>query len=125
MCSDASAEAARYGYTAADRPEGFLLLGIVSLGERMIEMSTVPEVSANKKLEEEKVSVKGLGKKRPEESEHFWWDADVKVPCGRLVESEHRDSPLEYNEYAVYDPKQVRREQSRAVRACMAGRCVC
>ncbi|XP_042429440.1 protein ADP-ribosyltransferase PARP3-like [Zingiber officinale] len=109
VCSDASAEAARYGYTAADRPEGFLLLGIVSLGERMIEISTVPEVSANKKLEEEeeKVSVKGLGKKRPEESEHFWWDADVKVPCGRLVESEHRDSPLEYNEYAVYDPKQV------------------
>lgn len=61
-----------------------------------------------RKMEEEKVSVKGLGKKRPEESGHFQWGDDVKVPCGRLVASEHKDSPLEYNEYAVYDPKQVR-----------------
>ncbi len=31
----------------------------------------------------------------------------MKVPCGRLVASGHEDSLLEYNEYAVYDPKQV------------------
>ncbi|RRT41494.1 hypothetical protein B296_00045764 [Ensete ventricosum] len=61
-----------------------------------------------KELEEEKVSVKGLGRKKPDESQHFKWADDVKVPCGRLVASEHNsDRPLEYNEYAVYDPKQV------------------
>ena len=51
--------------------------------------------------------MKGLGKKKTDESEHFIWKDDIKVPCGRLIPSEHRDSPLEYNEYALYDPKQV------------------
>lgn len=49
----------------------------------------------------------GLGRKKTDESEHFMWEGDVKVPCGRLVPSEHKDSVLEYNEYAVYDPQQV------------------
>jgi poly [ADP-ribose] polymerase len=58
-------------------------------------------------LEEKKIGVKGLGKKKTDESEHFVWKDDIKVPCGRIIASEHEDSPLEYNEYAVYDPKQV------------------
>jgi len=58
-------------------------------------------------LEEKKVGVKGLGKKKTDESEHFIWKDDIKVPCGSIIASEHEDSPLEYNEYAVYDPKQV------------------
>jgi poly [ADP-ribose] polymerase len=60
-----------------------------------------------KSLEEKKIGVKGLGRKKTDESEHFVWKDDIKVPCGRLVPSEHKDSPLEYNEYATYDPKQV------------------
>ncbi|KAK1394126.1 hypothetical protein POM88_013182 [Heracleum sosnowskyi] len=32
---------------------------------------------------------------------------DIKVPCGRLVPSQHKDSVLEYNEYDVYDPQSV------------------
>ncbi|GMG98453.1 hypothetical protein Nepgr_000293 [Nepenthes gracilis] len=55
ICSDAAAEAARYGFTAVDRSEGFLILAVVST----------------------------------------------------------RLSILEYNEYAVYDRRQVRR--------CVAG----
>lgn len=51
--------------------------------------------------------MKGLGRKKTDESEHFVWRDDIKVPRGRLVPSAHKDSPLEYNEYAVYDPKQV------------------
>ena len=31
----------------------------------------------------------------------------MTVPCGKLVPSANKDGPLEYNEYAVYDPKQV------------------
>jgi poly [ADP-ribose] polymerase len=58
-------------------------------------------------LEEKKRGVKGLGKKKTDESEHFIWKDDIKVPCGRLIPSVHKDSPLEYNEYAIYDPKQV------------------
>lgn len=57
-------------------------------------------------LEEKKRGVIGLGRKRTDESEHFLWN-DVKVPCGKLVPSEHKDSPLEYNEYAIYNPQQA------------------
>jgi len=105
VCSDAAAEAARYGFTAVDRPEGFLVLAVASLGEEVTEFTSPPEDT--KTLEDKKIGVKGLGRKKTEESEHFMWRDDIKVPCGRLVPSEHKDSPLEYNEYAVYDPKQV------------------
>nr|POE75735.1 poly [adp-ribose] polymerase 3 [Quercus suber] len=84
VCSDAAAEAARYGFTAVDRPEG-----------------------DTKSLEDKKLGVKGLGRKKPDESEHSVWKDDIKVTCGRLVPSEHNDSPLEYNEYATYGPKHV------------------
>lgn len=60
-----------------------------------------------KSLEDNKLGVKGLGRKKTDESEHFFWNDDIKVPCGRLIPSEHKNSFLEYNEYAVYDPKQV------------------
>lgn len=58
-------------------------------------------------LEEKKIGVKGLGRKKTNEKEHFVWKDDIKVPCGKLIPSEHKDSVLEYNEYAVYDPQQV------------------
>ncbi|XP_057455993.1 protein ADP-ribosyltransferase PARP3 [Lotus japonicus] len=106
VCSDAAAEAARYGFTAVDRPEGFLVLAIASLGNEITELKSPPEDTTP--LEEKKLGVKGLGKKKTDESEHFVWKDDIKVPCGRIIPSEHEDSPLEYNEYAVYDPKQVR-----------------
>ncbi|XP_031500285.1 protein ADP-ribosyltransferase PARP3 [Nymphaea colorata] len=105
ICSDASAEAARYGFTAVDRPDGFLVLAVVALGDKIIEISSIP--GDTKSLKEQKVGVKGLGKKKPDEAGHFKWNNDVLVPCGRLIPSGKKDSPLEYNEYAVYDPKQV------------------
>lgn len=106
VCSDAAAEAARYGFTAVDRPEGFLVLAIASLGNEITELKTPPEDASS--LEEKKVGVKGPGKKKTDESEHFVWKDDIKVPCGKLVASDHQDSPLEYNEYAVYDKKRAR-----------------
>ncbi|POO01272.1 Poly [ADP-ribose] polymerase [Trema orientale] len=105
VCSDAAAEAATYGFTAVDRPEGFLVLAVASLGNEITELKNPPEDT--KPLEDKKVGVKGLGRKKTDESEHLNWEGDIKVPCGHLVPSEHKDSPLEYNEYAVYDPSQV------------------
>ncbi|KAF3787313.1 putative poly ADP-ribose polymerase 3 [Nymphaea thermarum] len=105
ICSDASAEAAKYGFTAVDRPDGFLVLAVVALGDKIVEISSIP--GDTKSLKEQKVGVKGLGKKKPDEAGHFKWNSDVLVPCGRLIPSGKDDSPLEYNEYAVYDPKQV------------------
>ncbi|KAJ4753316.1 Poly [ADP-ribose] polymerase [Rhynchospora pubera] len=107
VCSDASAEAAQYAFTGVDRPEGFLMLAVFSLGEQFTEISTIPEEEEVKSLEEKRTGVKGLGRKKTDEAEHFTWKDDIKVPCGRLVPSDKKDSPLEYNEYTVYDPKQV------------------
>jgi hypothetical protein len=53
------------------------------------------------------MGVKGVGGRTTDESEHFTWRDGVKVPCGKLVLSRNKNGPLEYNEYAVYDPKQV------------------
>ncbi|EPS73841.1 hypothetical protein M569_00904, partial [Genlisea aurea] len=105
VCSDAAAEAARYGFTAVDRPEGFLVLAVASLGESVIELSHPPEDP--KQLEEKKQAVIGRGKKKTDESEHFTWTDDIKVPCGKIIPSNYKDSSLEYNEYAVYNPQQV------------------
>lgn len=107
VCSDASAEAARYGFTAVDRPEGFLVLAVASLGNEIIEAKSPPEDT--KSLEERKVGVKGVGRKKTDESEHIVWKDDIKVPCGKLVPTspEPKESILDFNEYAVYDPNQV------------------
>ncbi|GKA88350.1 hypothetical protein Tco_0810114 [Tanacetum coccineum] len=40
---DAAAEAARFGHTAVDRPEGFLVLAIASLGDKVTELTSPPE----------------------------------------------------------------------------------
>ncbi|KAF8403271.1 hypothetical protein HHK36_011372 [Tetracentron sinense] len=101
VCSDTAAKAAQYGFTAVDRPEGFLVLAVASLGDQITEFKTPPESLKTRNR------MKGLGKKNPDESEHTVWKDDIKVPCGRLIPSRLEDSLLEYNEYAVYDPKQV------------------
>lgn len=44
VCSDAAAEAARYGFTAVDRPEGFLVLAVASVGRNVTELTSAPEV---------------------------------------------------------------------------------
>ncbi|KAL9354121.1 hypothetical protein Peur_052091 [Populus x canadensis] len=106
FCSDAAAEAGRYGFTAVDRPEGFLALAVASLGDQVIKVES-PLETGYKVMEEKKFEVKALERKTTDESEHFLWKDEIKVPCGRLIPSVHKDSPLEYNEYAIYDPKQT------------------
>ncbi|CAD6250812.1 unnamed protein product [Miscanthus lutarioriparius] len=107
VCSDAAAEAARYRFTAVDRPEGYLVLAVASLGEEIKEVTGTPGAEEARVLEEKKMGVKGVGRKTPDEWEHITWRDGVTVPCGKLVPSANKDGPLEYNEYAVYDPKQM------------------
>lgn len=59
------------------------------------------------KYEKKKVAIKGLGKKTTDEKEYVKWKHDITVPCGSLIPSGHEDSPLDYNEYCVYNPRQV------------------
>ncbi|KAI7982974.1 Protein ADP-ribosyltransferase PARP3 [Camellia lanceoleosa] len=47
ICSDAAAEATTYGFTAVDRPDGFLVLAIASLGEQITEYNRTPEAEVS------------------------------------------------------------------------------
>ena len=60
-----------------------------------------------KNYKKKHVAIKGLGRKSTNEKEYIKWHNDITVPCGSLIESGHKDSPLEYNEFCVYNPKQV------------------
>lgn len=44
-CSDAAASAAMYGFTAVDRPEGYLILAVVAMGDEVLELTEPKEVS--------------------------------------------------------------------------------
>ncbi|CAL5352611.1 unnamed protein product [Camellia sinensis] len=99
ICSDAAAEAATYGFTAVDRPDGFLVLAIASLGEQITEYNRTPEAEAGSEdYGRKEGGGEGIGRKKTDESEHFVWKDDIEVPRGRLAPSEHKDSPLKYNE---------------------------
>jgi len=50
------------------------------------------------------MDVKGLGRKTTYE---ITWKNEIRVPCGSLIPSGHKNNPLAYNEYVVYNPKQV------------------
>ncbi|KZV30383.1 poly [ADP-ribose] polymerase [Dorcoceras hygrometricum] len=87
----------------------------LSAGPSLEEMKKLPNkvllwcgfFQESASLEEKKHGVIGRGRKKTDESEHVVWKDDIRVPCGRLIPSEYKDSLLEYNEYAVYDPQQV------------------
>ena len=49
----------------------------------------------------------GFKRKKTNEKKTFFWKGDIMVPFGSLVEYEHKESPREFNEQVVYDPKQV------------------
>ncbi|KAK3016483.1 hypothetical protein RJ639_005445 [Escallonia herrerae] len=89
VCSDAAAEAVRYGFTAVDRPDGFLVLAVVSHGQQIPEITLPPEDT--KSLEEKKTGVKGLGRKTTEESEHFVWKDDIRF---RAVAWSHHSTKI-------------------------------
>ncbi|KAJ7548964.1 hypothetical protein O6H91_07G034900 [Diphasiastrum complanatum] len=105
-CSDASSEAAQYGFTSIDKPDGFLMLAVVSLGDRVLEL-TKPKKDVSE-YEKERVDIKALGKRKPDESEFTTWRDNIIVPCGSLTDSGVKDPFLDNNEYVVYDPRQVK-----------------
>ncbi|KAL3681230.1 hypothetical protein R1sor_024186 [Riccia sorocarpa] len=104
-CSDAACKAAKYGFTAVDRPEGFVVLAVVSLGKEVLELAE-PEKDV-KEYEKSKKGIKGLGKRTPDEEGFFKYKDDILVPCGSLKDSGVEGAILDYNEYVVYDAKQV------------------
>lgn len=53
-----------------------------------------------------KVAIKGLGKMTTDPDGYIKFEEDITVPCGPLIPGKE-DSPLDFNEFCVYDSMQV------------------
>ncbi|KRZ74364.1 Poly [ADP-ribose] polymerase 1 [Trichinella papuae] len=101
--ADMVSKSANYCNATTEDPYGLLLLCEVALGD-MHEL-TEPEFLT--KLPRGKHSVKGLGMNVPNPAEVEIIDDGVVVPLGKAVQSNIRESSLQYNEYVIYNVKQM------------------
>ncbi|KRY89944.1 Poly [ADP-ribose] polymerase 1 [Trichinella pseudospiralis] len=101
--ADMVSKSANYCNATTEDPHGLLLLCEVALGD-MYEL-TEPEFLT--KLPRGKHSVKGLGMNVPNPAEVEIIDDGVMVPLGKAVQSNIRESSLQYNEYVIYNVKQM------------------
>ncbi|CAM8931406.1 unnamed protein product [Rhodiola kirilowii] len=102
--ADLVSKSAQYCFTDRKNPVGLMLLSEVALGE----MYELKKATYMDKPPKGKHSTKGLGQKKPQESEYVKWKNDVVVPCGKPVPSNVRATELMYNEYIVYNTAQVK-----------------
>lgn len=102
--ADLVSKSAQYCYTDRKNPVGLMLLSEVALGE-VYELRKAMDMD---KPPEGKHSTKGLGKKKPQDSEYVKWRDEVVVPCGKPVPSNVKSTELMYNEYIVYNTAQVK-----------------
>ena len=104
--ADMVSKSANYCYTSQLKNSGLLLLCDVALGDECsmdaANYDAHVEVKKNKKH-----STKGCGSTCPNPKEDIVLDDGVVVPCGKPVKIRDKKSLL-YNEYIVYDTKQVK-----------------
>ncbi|KAM9330785.1 poly [ADP-ribose] polymerase 2 [Gastrophryne carolinensis] len=105
--ADVSSKSANYCFTTRDKNVGILLLSEVALGE--CNELIAADYDAQKKLKG-KHSTKGLGRSIPDPQKSVIHE-ETEVPLGPLVDTGLQNNDgytLNYNEYIVYDPCQVR-----------------
>ncbi|KAL8176472.1 UNVERIFIED_CONTAM: Poly [ADP-ribose] polymerase 2 [Gekko kuhli] len=103
--ADMSSKSANYCFATCERDIGLLLLSEVALGECNELLEANPEAM---NLPPQKHSTKGLGKLAPANSTTLH---EAVVPMGPVVETgvvNPNGYTLNYNEFIVYDPQQVR-----------------
>ncbi|VUZ43799.1 unnamed protein product [Hymenolepis diminuta] len=103
--ADCASKSANYTYASISNNVGLMALCEVSLGE--INPLLNSDFNANK-LPKGKHSVQGVGSNVPNKSTWVTLDDGVVVPCGEMVESGVKNASLYYNEFIVYDVRQIR-----------------
>ncbi|VDM35148.1 unnamed protein product [Hydatigera taeniaeformis] len=103
--ADCASKSANYTYPTSNNNVGIMALCEVSLGE--INPLVNADYNANQ-LPEGKHSVQGVGRNMPDPSTWITLDDGVVVPCGNLIESKVDNATLWYNEFIVYDVRQIR-----------------
>ncbi|KAM3940243.1 poly [ADP-ribose] polymerase 2-like isoform 3-T3 [Leptodactylus fuscus] len=113
--ADVSSKSANYCFTTRDKNVGIILLSEVALGECNELLDA--DYDAQKKLKG-KHSTKGLGRSIPDPQKKITHDGAV-VPLGPLIDTQLKNNngyTLNYNEYIVYDNRQVRMKYLLQVR---------
>ncbi|KFM78591.1 Poly [ADP-ribose] polymerase 2, partial [Stegodyphus mimosarum] len=102
--ADVSSKSANYCKATKKNDEGLLLLCEVSLGQ---QLCLYENENINLQLPEGYHSVAGIGSIKPSTYHLGVLSTEAKLPGGPLIE-ENMDCYLKYNEYVVYNPKQVK-----------------
>uniref|UniRef100_UPI00253FF485 poly [ADP-ribose] polymerase 2 isoform X1 n=1 Tax=Euleptes europaea TaxID=460621 RepID=UPI00253FF485 len=103
--ADTSSKSANYCFATRERDVGLLLLSEVALGECNELLEADPEAM---NLPPHKHSTKGLGKLAPANSTTLHGAAVPLGPVGETGVVNPHGYTLNYNEFIVYDPRQVR-----------------
>lgn len=103
--ADCASKSANYTYAQISNNVGLMALCEVSLGK--INPLLHGDSNANH-LPKGAHSVQGVGRNVPDQSTWITLDDGVVVPCGKMVESDVKDASLYYNEFIVYDVRQIR-----------------
>ncbi|GFU18621.1 poly polymerase 2 [Nephila pilipes] len=104
--ADVSSKSANYCFATKRKNEGLLLLCEVSVGNQYY--LTKAEENMPLGLPEESNSVLGKGRFSPSSFRMGSLSSEAKIPCGPLIECPSYEGSLHYNEYIVYDVKQVK-----------------
>ncbi|XP_054721840.1 poly [ADP-ribose] polymerase 2-like [Uloborus diversus] len=104
--ADVCTKSANYCFFSKKKDEGLLLLSEVSVG-RSLQLMRSQEMP--KELPRSYNSVQGVGKYQPSVLEKTILSSEAEAVFGPLVESESASNcELNYNEYVVYDERQVK-----------------
>eukprot|EP00743_Colponemidia_sp_Colp-15_P000403 GILK01000464.1.p1 GENE.GILK01000464.1~~GILK01000464.1.p1 ORF type:complete len:683 (-),score=164.39 GILK01000464.1:174-2183(-) len=103
--ADMVSKSANYCFTNPSNNTGLLLLCEVALGDMNEKLQADYNASD---LPRGKHSTKGVGKTFPNPDEFKTLDNGTVVPCGSSVSKDIPGSSLMYNEFIVYDTKQIK-----------------
>lgn len=104
--ADSASKSANYCRTRTGRAkEGVLALCEVSLGEELVLQHANPSITSPPRG---KHSIKGQGRFSPNPTGNVVMSNGATLACGSLVEDKAVHSQLIYNEYIVYDTKQIK-----------------
>ncbi|KAM7536273.1 hypothetical protein Aperf_G00000083460 [Anoplocephala perfoliata] len=103
--ADCASNSANYTFASMNNNIGLIALCEVSLGE--INPLYKCDCKANN-LPRGKHSVQAVGQYMPDPSTWITLDDGVVVPCGKMVNSGAKNYPVYYNEFVVFDVRQIR-----------------
>ncbi|RUS25902.1 hypothetical protein BC938DRAFT_471484, partial [Jimgerdemannia flammicorona] len=108
--ADCVSKSANYCFTNQTDNEALMLLCEVALGETY-ELTNSDFYAAENSKKAGKTATLGVGRSQPDPKGKKYLNDGTLVPCGQVINPETpqaRNTCLQYNEYIVYDIKQIK-----------------